>query len=45
MVAAIGSDGKTTPLSDFTGRLGRYVRSPSTRMAAFGGLLTSVSYA
>jgi hypothetical protein len=44
-VAAIGSDGKTTPLSDFTGKLGRYVRSPSTRMAAFGGLLTYVSYA
>jgi len=44
-VAAIGSDGKTTPLSGFTGKLGRYVRSPSTRMAAFGGLLTYVSYA
>jgi len=44
-VAAIGSDGKTTPLSVFTGKLGRYVRSPSTRMAAFGGLLTYVSYA
>ena len=44
-MAAIGSDGKTTPLSDFTGKLARYVRSPSTRMAAFGGLLTYVSYA
>jgi hypothetical protein len=44
-VAAIGSDGKTTPLSAYTGRLARYVRSPSTRMAAFGGLLTYVSYA
>ena len=44
-MAAIGSDGKTTPLSVFTGKLGRYVRSPSTRMAAFGGLLTYVSYA
>lgn len=27
------------------GRIGRYVRSPSTRMAAFGGLLTYLSYA
>jgi len=44
-VAAIGSDGKTTALSDFTGRFSRYVRSPSTRWAAFGGLLTYVSYA
>ena len=44
-MAAIGSDGKTTPLSELSGRLGRYVRSPSTRMAAFGGLLTYVSYA
>ena len=44
-MAAIGSDGKTTPLSAYAGRLGRYVRSPSTRMAVFGGLLTYVSYA
>ena len=44
-MAAIGSDGKTMPLSAYAGRLGRYVRSPSTRMAAFGGLLTYVSYA
>jgi nicotinic acid mononucleotide adenylyltransferase len=44
-VAAIGSDGKTTPLPGWTGKLGRYMRSPSTRMAAFGGLLTYVSYA
>ena len=44
-MAAIGSDGKTTPWSDHAGRFGRYVRSPSTRMAAFGGLLTYVSYA
>jgi nicotinic acid mononucleotide adenylyltransferase len=44
-VAAIGSDGKTTPWSAYAGRFGRYVRSPSTRMAAFGGLLTYVSYA
>jgi nicotinic acid mononucleotide adenylyltransferase len=44
-MAAIGSDGKTTPWSDYARRFGRYVRSPSTRMAAFGGLLTYFSYA
>jgi len=44
-VAAIGSDGKTDGLSALAGRFRRYVRSPSTRMAAFGGLLTYVSYA
>jgi len=44
-VAAIGSDGNTTPLPGLAGKFGRYVRSPSTRMAAFGGLLTYVSYA
>ena len=44
-MAAIGSDGKTTPLAAFAGKVRRYVRSPSTRMAAFGGLLTYLSYA
>jgi len=44
-VAAIGSDSKTTTLSSFAGKFGRYVRSPSTRMAAFVGLLTYLSYA
>jgi nicotinic acid mononucleotide adenylyltransferase len=44
-VAAIGSDGKATPLSDYADRFARYVRSPSTRWAAFGGLLTYASYA
>ncbi len=44
-MAAIGSDGKATPLSDYADRFARYVRSPSTRWAAFGGLLTYVSYA
>ncbi len=44
-MAAIGSNGKTTLWSAYAGRFGRYVRSPSTRMAAFGGLLTYVSYA
>ncbi|MDP1753760.1 MAG: hypothetical protein Q8L22_30290 [Reyranella sp.] len=44
-MAAIGSDGKTTKLSITIDRLGRYVRSPSTRMAAFVGLLSYLSYA
>lgn len=44
-MAVIGSDGKTTSLALVAGRIGRYVRSPSTRMAAFGGLLTYLSYA
>ena len=44
-MAAIGSDRKTTTLPAFAGKLGRYVRSPSTRMAAFVGLLTYLSYA
>ena len=44
-MAAIGSAGKTTPLSEFAAKFGRYMRSPSTRWAAFGGLLTYVSYA
>ena len=44
-MAAIGSNGKTTLWSAYAGRFGRYVRSPSTRMAAFGGLLTYLSYA
>jgi hypothetical protein len=44
-VAAIYSDGKSTTLSAFAGKLGRYVRSPSTRMAAFTGLLFYLSYA
>jgi nicotinic acid mononucleotide adenylyltransferase len=44
-VAAIGSDSKTTALPDLTGKLVRYAHSPSTRMAAFGGLLTYMSYA
>ena len=43
-MAAIGSDGKMTGLPAFASRLRRYVRSPSTRMSAFGGLLTYLSY-
>ncbi len=44
-MAVIGSDRKTTSLALVAGKIGRYVRSPSTRMAAFGGLLTYLSYA
>ncbi len=44
-MAVTGSDDGTTTLSVFTGRLVRYVRSPSTRMAAFAALLSYVSYA
>jgi len=44
-VAAIGSDGKTNTLSMIVDRFRRYVRSPSTRMAAFVGLLSYLSYA
>jgi hypothetical protein len=44
-VAATGSDSKTTFLSDFSGKFGRYVRSRSTRLAAFAGLLTYLCYA
>ncbi|CAN5923445.1 hypothetical protein BH11PSE3_BH11PSE3_25140 [soil metagenome] len=44
-MTAIGSNGKTSGLSAFGAKFRRYVRSASTRMAAFGGLLTYVSYA
>jgi hypothetical protein len=44
-VAVIGSDGETTKLSVTIDRLRRYVRSPSTRLAAFAALLSYVSYA
>ena len=42
-MAVVGSDGDTTKLS--IDRLLRYVRSPSTRMAAFAALLSYLSYA
>ena len=42
-MAVIGSDSETTKLS--IDRLLRYVRSPSTRMAAFAALLSYLSYA
>ena len=38
-------DGKTTKRSIATGTLGRYFRSSSTRVAAFVGLLSYLSYA
>ena len=44
-MAAIGSDGKMMELSAYAGKFRRYVRSPSTRIAAFGGLMMYVSYA
>lgn len=44
-MAAIGSDSKVTVLGSLTEKFGRYVRSPSTHMAAFVGLLSYVSYA
>ena len=44
-MAAIGLDGKMMELSAYTGKFLRYVRSPSTRIAAFGGLMMYVSYA
>ena len=44
-MAAIGSDGKSTTDGVRAGQISRYLRSPSTRMAAFGGLLTYLSYA
>lgn len=44
-MAAIGSDKKPTQLSVYADKFGRYVRSPSTRMAAFVGLLSYLSYA
>ena len=44
-MSAISPDSKATTLADFAGRFGRYTRSPSTRLAAFAGLLTYFCYA
>ena len=44
-MAVVGSDNKTTRYSTFVDRFVRYVRSPSTRMAAFAALLSYLSYA
>lgn len=44
-MAAIGSDRKATPFAGLPAKVRQYVRSPSTRMAAFGGLVSYISYA
>jgi hypothetical protein len=44
-VSVVSVEGKSTVVSGLAEKFGRYVRSPSTRMAAFGGLLTYLSYA
>jgi hypothetical protein len=45
-VAVVGSDNnKTTALATWFAKFSRYVRSPSTRIAAFVGLLSYLSYA
>ncbi|WP_422030088.1 hypothetical protein [Reyranella sp.] len=44
-MTANGGEGKPTHAAVWTAKLNRYLRSPSTRMAAFGGLLTYLSYA
>ena len=44
-MAAIGSGGKTTQPSAYVDGFRRWVRSPSTRTAAFVGLLSYLSYA
>jgi nicotinic acid mononucleotide adenylyltransferase len=44
-VSAISPDSKASPLANLAGRFSRYVRSPSTRLAAFAGLLTYLCYA
>lgn len=44
-MAVVGADTKSGALSGLAGKFRRYVRSPSTRMAAFVGLLSYLSYA
>jgi hypothetical protein len=44
-VAAIGTSGKTTGIATFVDDARRYVRSPSTRTAAFAALLSYLCYA
>lgn len=44
-MTAIGLDRKMSSLSVLASKFRRYLRSTSTRMAAFGGLVTYVSYA
>ena len=44
-MSAISPDTKAASPVNFAGKFGRYVRSPSTRLAAFAGLLTYFCYA
>lgn len=44
-MAANGGKEKQTQAAGWSAKFNRYLRSPSTRMAAFGGLLTYFSYA
>ena len=44
-MSAVSPDGKTVGLSGFPDGIGRHLRSPSTRLAAFAGLLTYLCYA
>ena len=44
-MSAISPDTKASPLASLVGRATRYARSPSTRLAAFAGLLTYLCYA
>lgn len=44
-MSAVSPDGKAAHLSGLPDKVGRYVRSPSTRLAAFAGLLTYLCYA
>ena len=44
-MAAIGSNNKGTAFAGMPAKVRQYVRSPSTRMAAFGGVVSYLSYA
>jgi hypothetical protein len=44
-VSAVSPDRKGAPLSGLPDKIGRHLRSPSTRLAAFAGLLTYLCYA
>ena len=44
-MSAVSSDSKATQWSGFPAKVARYLRSPSTRLAAFAGLLTYLCYA
>ncbi len=44
-MSAVSPDGKAAPLSGLPDKVRRHLRSPSTRLAAFAGLLTYLCYA